>query len=63
MKCNNNWAVGSVRNGSEPRRIGEVLSDFFESDLPLAVGYREWKQRQQGKSVEPLMTDGYGKGK
>lgn len=41
-----------------PRLVRDVITEMLHSNLPLAVGYRRWKQ-QQG-SVEPVNIDEYG---
>lgn len=44
--------TGSTRK-SEPKQIGELLTEFFQSDSPLARGYRKYLA-----SVESLAEKG-----
>ncbi len=41
-----------------PRLVGDVITEMLQSNLPLAVGYRKWKQQQS--SVEPINAVEYG---
>lgn len=49
--------VGS-RNLYAPRLVGDIITEMLHSNLPLAVGYRKWKQQQS--SVEPINAVEYG---
>ena len=41
-----------------PRLVGDIITEMLQSNLPLAEGYRRWKQQQ--RSVEPVNIDEYG---
>ena len=62
---NGNFKAGS-RESNEPRRMSEVLDEFFQSNEPMAVGYRA----RLFKDIHPhtelgvnlkLMTRGHGR--
>jgi len=39
MECKNKFA-GSVKNSHEPRRVGNIITEMFLGNSPLAKGYR-----------------------
>ena len=43
---------------TEPCLAGDIITEMLHSNLPLAVGYRKWKQQQS--SVEPIKAVEYG---
>jgi hypothetical protein len=49
--------VGS-KNLYAPCLVGDIITEMLQSNLPLAEGYRRWKQQQ--RSVEPVNIDEYG---
>lgn len=47
MKKDFNLVRPSGSEKKEPLVIGEVLNEYFQSDEPLAVAFRNWKAKQE----------------
>lgn len=50
--------VQGTKEKHVPCLVGDILTEMLHSNLPLAEGYRRWKQQQS--SVEPINAVEYG---